>query len=302
MSRRSSLFASSTIAWGPRKIRAYLLREGVKGVPCPSTITQVLKRHELIDPEESAKHTAFTSLEMDKPNQLWQMDFKGQFRLASGSYCFPLTVLDDHSRFVIGLHACANQTRETVRAVLTNIFRQYGMPDRMLMDNGSPWGYCEKHRYTVLTAWLIRLGIHISHGRSCHPQTQGKVERFHRTLKDELIDQQAFATIADCQQGLDTWLSMYNAQRPHEALGLEVPADHYERSSKDFPETLPPVVYATGDIRKVDAKGRISYKNKLYRISKAFSGQYVSVQLSDDGKYQVFYCHECIDTLDSSYL
>ena len=278
------------------------MQKGEKSIPCPSTISQVLKRHELIDPEESAKHTAYTSFEMEKPNQLWQMDFKGQFQLESGLYCFPLTVLDDHSRFAIGLKACADQTRETVHDALTDVFCQYGMPDRMLMDNGSPWGSRQGQRYTVLTAWLVRLGIHISHGKAYHPQTQGKVERFHRTLKGELISQRSFATLADCQESFDAWLNIYNAERPHEALGLQVPADHYEKSSKDLPESLPPVVYATGDIRKVDAKGRISYKNKLHRISKAFSGQYVSVQLSDDGKYEVYYCQQCVDTLDLPHL
>src|SRR5699024_3964561 len=121
------------------------------------------------------------------PNALWQMDFKGHFALQSGGRCHPLTVLDDHSRFNVVLAACANERTETVKAHLTTAFRRYGLPARMSMDNGAPWGQDFEHTLTPLVVWLLRLGVAVSHSRPYHPQTQGKDERFHKTLKAELL-------------------------------------------------------------------------------------------------------------------
>ena len=168
----------------PRKIKAYLERKEGSRMPSASTITAILKRNEQIDPAESSKHRPFQRFEMEQPNQLWQMDFKGYFALEEGGYCHPLTVLDDHSRFLLGLRACPNEAMVTVKAQLSEIFRSYGLPDRMLMDNGSPWGDDADTHHTIFTAWLIRLGVQVSHGRPYHPQTQGKDERLHRTLQD----------------------------------------------------------------------------------------------------------------------
>ncbi len=128
-------------AWGKRKIKSYLERRGHSQLPTSSTITEILRRNDQIDAEEARKHRPFQRFEMEQPNQLWQMDFKGYFALESGGYCHPLTVLDDHSRFLLGLKACRpNQTGQTVQEQLSGIFRCYGLPERMLMDNGSPWG------------------------------------------------------------------------------------------------------------------------------------------------------------------
>ena len=124
--------------WGGRKIRAYLARSDDIHVPAASTITAILRRHGQLDEAESAKHRAYQRFEMEQPNQLWQMDFKGYFPLIMGGRCHPLTVLDDCSRFLVGLQACPDETHRTVQERLTAIFRRYGLPQRMLMDNGSP--------------------------------------------------------------------------------------------------------------------------------------------------------------------
>lgn len=123
--------------WGGRKIQDVLLQAGYDGIPSPSTITEILRRHGKLDPHEAAKHRPFTRFEHDAPNDLWQMDFKGHFPMAQGR-CHPLTILDDHSRFAIAVHACENEQETTVRLALIEKFRQYGLPQRMLMDNGSP--------------------------------------------------------------------------------------------------------------------------------------------------------------------
>src|SRR3984893_8234164 len=174
-------------AWGGRKIRARLQTLGEADVPAASTITAILRRHGLIDPDEAAQHRAFERFEHAAPNDLWQMDFKGHVAMADGRRCHPLTVLDDHSRYAVGLRACADERGPTVQEELTKLFRVYGLPRRMLMDNGSPWGDEGGQPYTAFTVWLLRLDVAVSHGRPYHPQTQGKDERFHRTLRAEVL-------------------------------------------------------------------------------------------------------------------
>jgi len=190
--------------WGGRKLAAWLQAHEHAVVPRPSTISEILRRHGRLQPATSQPHR-WRRFEHAAPNQLWQMDFKGHVPLGQGAgRLHPLTVLDDHSRFAIGLEACANERGATVQQRLIELFRRYGLPDRMLTDNGGPWGVSSQnphtytsltpHTYTSLTAWLLRLGIRISHGRACHPQTQGKDERFHRTLKAELLQGPPFVT------------------------------------------------------------------------------------------------------------
>jgi transposase InsO family protein len=279
-------------AWGGRKIKAYLERNGHRLLPSPSTITEILRRNEQIDAEEARKHRPFQRFEMEQPNQLWQMDFKGYFALEEGGYCHPLTVLDDHSRFLLGLRACPNQTRQTVQEQLSGVFRCYGLPERMLMDNGSPWGDDADSPHTILTAWLIRLGVQISHGHPFHPQTQGKDERLHRTLQDELLSRHTLPNLTLCQVHFDRWRDEYNYERPHEALEMQSPSSRYQLSPRPFPEILPPILYDVGDIvRKVDEGGKISFRNRSFRVGKAFRYNPVALRPTwIDGNYDVFFC------------
>src|SRR5262249_48689597 len=162
-----------------------------------------------IRPEESAKHRAFVRFERPEANDLWQMDFKGPWALPEGNRCHPLTVLDDHSRFALGLRACGNERTETVQAELTTIFRRYGLPRTMLTDNGSRWGGSGRGELTALGIWLVRLGIGVHHGQPRHPETQGKDERFHRTLKAEVLAGHVAHDLADCQCHFDRWREVY---------------------------------------------------------------------------------------------
>ncbi|MGH2671036.1 MAG: IS481 family transposase, partial [bacterium] len=225
--------------WGGRKIRAVLLARGHQRLPSPSTVTAILRRHGQLAPAEGARHTAWQRFEHDAPNRLWQMDFKGHFALLHGR-CHPLTVLDDHSRFAVGLQACGDETGQTVQARLTACFRRYGLPEALLVDNGAPWGSDVAHPHTPLTAWLLRLGVRVCHARPYHPQTQGKDERFHRTLKAEVLGTRVLRDLPQCQREFDRWRDVYNLERPHEALALAVPASRYQPSPRAFPEVLPP--------------------------------------------------------------
>jgi len=280
-------------AWGGRKIKAYLERQGQTQLPSPSTITQILRRNGQIDENEARKHRAFQRFEMEQPNQLWQMDFKGYFALEEGGYCHPLSILDDYSRFLLGLKACPNETHQTVRTQLTEVFRCYGLPERMLMDNGPPWGDGAHSPHTFLTAWLIRLGVQISHGRPYHPQTQGKDERLHRTLQDELLSRYSLNNLTECQMHFARWRDMYNFERPHEALGMQSPASRYQSSPRAFPEVLPPILYEPGDIiRKVSKTGMIHFRNRRFRVGKAFRYNPVALRPSHiDGVFDVFFSH-----------
>lgn len=286
-------------AWGGRKIRARLLHQGWTAVPAASTITAILRRHGLIDPEESAKRQAWRRFEAAAANDLWQMDFKGHFAAARGR-CHPLTVLDDHSRFAVGLEACDNERGTTVQQRLTDIFRHYGLPRRMLMDNGSPWGSDAAHPYTPLTVWLLRLGIQVGHSGPYHPQTLGKDERFHRTLEAELLRYCRGLELEACQRRFRQWRQSYNLERPHEALGLVPPVSRYRESPRSFPETLPVWEYGPGDqVRRVQAEGWFSFRGREYRVSKAFRGQAVALRATlCDGVWDVFFGPHCIALID----
>lgn len=286
-------------AWGGRKLWAWLSARGHQSVPSPSTITAILRRHGRIDPTLSVKHTPWQRFEHAAPNQLWQMDFKGHFAVGEGR-CHPLTVLDDHSRFALGLAACGDERGQTVQGQLTSIFRCYGLPQRMVMDNGSPWGHDGEHPYTPLTVWLLRLGIAVSHGRPYHPQTQGKDERFHRTLKAEVLQGSSFRDLDQCQRVFDRWRGVYNFERPHQALDLAVPCSRYRVSHRPFPEQLPPLEYGPEDrVRKVQAQGIISVKGREYKVGKAFRGLPLALRpTAADGVWDIFFLTHNIAQID----
>ena len=288
-------------AWGGRKIRARLEAAGWFHPPSPSTITAILQRHGRMNPDESSKHQPWRRFEAAAPNDLWQMDFKGHFQMVQGR-CHPLTVLDDHSRFALGVQACGNETGATVQAQITTIFRRYGLPRQILVDNGSPWGSDKAHPYTPLTAWLMRLPIVVIHARAYHPQTLGKDERFHRTLIAEVIALHLFYDLEESQRRFEAWRHVYNFERPHEALGMAVPASRYRESPREFPETLSPIEYGPGDqVRKVQAEGKIHFRGRVFRVGKAFRGYPVALRPTlTDGVWNVLFCHHKVAQIDLS--
>lgn len=278
--------------WGGRKIRWMLLEQGLQPAPAASTISAILRRHDLIPPQEGQKHRPVQRFEMEQPNQLWQMDFKGHFEIMDGSVCHPLTVLDDHSRFLVGLRACHAERSRSVKYHLESIFECYGLPERMLMDNGSVW----QGNHTTLTYWLVRLGIQIVHSRPHHPQTQGKDERLHRTLKDELIRQQQFLDLRDCQKKFDEWRATYNHARPHEALAMQTPASRYRISLRPYTGQLTPIEYDTHDIlRRTDVYGRVLFHGRHFRVGKAFRLSTVALRPTEvDGIFNVYFLRQRI--------
>lgn len=296
--------AASNGAWGGRKIGRALRDCGAPEVPAASTITAILARHGELEARAAEHPGPFRRFERETPNELWQMDFKGHFAIGAGpgaaTRCHPLTALDDCSRFNLVLAACGDERAGTVKRSLEAAFRRYGMPLVMLMDWGSPWGDGGGEPLTGFSAWLMRLGIRVLHGRPRHPQTQGKQERFHRTLKAEALSGRSFHDLAACQRGFDAFRARYNHERPHEALGMATPASRYRASPRAFPEALPPIDYAPGDaVRKVDISGFISFRNRPFRIGRALRGQPVALRpAAEDGRFEVWFCSQRVREID----
>jgi transposase InsO family protein len=279
-------------AWGGRKLRECLRNQADQGklpfeasaVPAGSTCQAIIERHGLIEEESAGVSPTYKRFEKASPNELWQMDFKGHFALVDGTRCHPLTIVDDHSRYALELTALGDERRASVRERLTCVFRRHGLPRRILCDNGLPWGVPTAQRvgrplYTQLNAWLFRLGVDVMHGSPYHPQTQGKIERFHRTLDMELLHHGSFHSLSECQERFDDFRSTYNLKRPHESLEMDLPATHYTPSGRSYPKRLPKVDYPEDShVRKVSAGGQLWFAGNKFYVGEAFNGHPVALR------------------------
>lgn len=289
--------------WGGKKIHEILQRDhGFKTLPSITTINNIIKRNGLINPRSSEKSMNFKSFEYELPNQLWQMDFKGDFMMLNAKRCFPLTILDDHSRYNICLDALSNQQYSSVRSHLNVVFKKYGLPQTILCDNGSPWGMTgfknKEGRVTRLEKWLMKLNVRMIHGRPYHPQTQGKLERYHRTLKLELLSKNVFKNIPHSQKHFKKWKHKYNYYRPHESLNQGVPAKRYIPSQRSYTEKLQEPEYLDTDTkRKVNEKGIISYKGNSIKVGKALHGEYVALRPKNNKEYSIYFMWKEIKTI-----
>lgn len=199
--------------WGGRKIRRLLINKGHEHVPAASTISGWLKSAGYID-NNGQQQKAFIQFEREEPNSLWQSDFKGHFAYERGR-CHPLTILDDNSRYCIGIKASKKETGDIVKKAYIEAFKRYGVPEQINFDNGPPWGsLIAACRYTTFSIWLIENGIRVTFSAPHHPQTNGKIERFHKTLKAEVITPSFFSTLSDIQKAFDDWRDVYNYERP----------------------------------------------------------------------------------------
>jgi transposase InsO family protein len=286
-------------AWGGRKIRRVLLNQGLAAPPAASTITEIVRRHGALNGPGAGERRDWVRFEHPEPNDLWQMDFKGWFGLGRGR-CHPLTVLDDHSRYALEIGACGEETGESVRQRLEAVFGRYGLPWRMLADNGPPWGSAGHGEHSRLGVWLMDLDIGLSHGRPYHPQTQGKDERFHRTLKAEVLGQDGFKSLAEAQLAFDAWREIYNTVRPHEAIDLQTPADRYRMSQRSMPKTIAAPDYEPqAQVRKVDQNGHIHFKGRVLRASKAFAGKQLAFRATNqDGQFDLCYRRHVLAKID----
>ncbi len=292
-------------AWGARKICRRLKDLGHEQVPAPSTVTDLLRRHGLIALPPDDAHADWQRFEHELPNGLWQMDFKGYFETAGGR-CTPLTMLDDHSRFALATTACSKTDICTVQALLQGILERYGLPARINSDNGAPWGSPSAPGHlSTLDVWLIRLGVRSSHSSPYHPQTNGKIERFHRSLKAEVLRGRTFDSLAHAQEAMLCWREIYNNQRPHEALAMQTPAQRYRMSLRPMPTSLAPIEYSERDhVITVGWNGFVKFQGHKLRLSSALHRLPVALRPDDlhDGCFDLYFCHQRFMRLDMNAL
>ena len=285
---------------GRGKLRRSLERASISP-PALSTVQAILSRPGRINGGPASAARPYCRFEKEAPNLLWQMDFKGWVALCGGARRHSLTILDDHSRFAPCLKACADQQTETVQAHLQTAFRRYGLPEAMFVDNGSPWGSASGGQWTRLAVWLLKLGVVLLHSTPYHPQSRGKNERFHRTQQAEVFALRQFARLSRVQRAFDAWREVYNFERPHEALGQEVPASRYRPSARLMPERLPKVEYEAHEIVRTvpETKDCISFRGRPWKVPQAFRGERVAIRpLSSEGCFGVFFASHQIAAID----
>ena len=278
--------------WGARKLQVVLARTGIE-LP-RTTIHRILLRYDLVR-EEERRTPAVQRFERSQPNELWQMDFKGPkgWPQAMG----PLSVLDDHSRYLITLAANGSTHGEAVRQQLEEAFQRCGLPEGMLMDHGTPWwSMSSAWGQTHLSLWLMRQGIRLHWSGIRHPQTQGKVERFHGSLQRAL--ERRAAAPSHTQTWLDAYRWEHNHVRPHEALGMQTPATRWWPSPRRYNPHPPRWEYPAGAwVLKVDCQGTLDIKGRKWRVSQSLSGERVQV-VPVESRLLVFYCATLIRELD----
>lgn len=280
--------------WAGRKLQRLLAADGI--ACSTATIDRVIRREGLVDPRESHR-PALKRFERAAPNELWPMDFKGQYPVESGAWCYPLSVLDDHSRYAVGLVALRGTAGGPVHDALRGCFERYGVPAAMLVDHGVPWwAPANGHGLTTFSVALINQGIDLIYSGIRHPQTQGKVERFHRTLGARLRQWGVPQVFAGFPAVLDRFRTEYNEVRPHEATDLRPPASRYTPSARAYRSDPPAWEYPTDlEVRRVDQAGCISETGRRLFVCGALAGQWVGCQRFDDHvlvRYRHLYVRE----------
>ncbi len=279
--------------WGSRKLLAYLQsHQPDKCWPAASTTSEILKRHGLVQSRRKRHHTPAYSepfLRSTQSNEVWCADFKGQFRLGSGSLCYPLTLSDSYSRYLLGCWGLVHPAYLPTRAYLELAFREYGLPSAIRTDNGAPFASVGLGGLSHLGIWLVKLGIRPERIEKGHPEQNGRHERLHRTLKREAISPPR-KSLAEQQRAFDRFRASYNHDRPHEALGQKTPDSLYQRSAKAYPDPLPEVSYGANIlVRQVKPNGAIKWKNREVYLSGALAGEQVGLQQIDNATWKIYF-------------
>jgi len=282
-------------AWGGKTIKTVLENAGYEHIPSAKTCSNILKRNGCIDPAETLKRKPYTRFEREQCNRLWQIDFKGDFALGDGSRCYPLDVIDDHSRFCILLDPKRAQTG--VIESITDAFREYGLPEAILSDNGAQFAGPHKG-LSLFERYLMDLDILPIHGRVMHPQTQGKIERFHRTMKQEALRIQP-KDMAAAKKQLKQWRWRYNEIRPHSALGMKPPASVYETSQRPFVKPMEYDYPSGARMIKLNNWGYLRFGPIRVFLSESFADTYLEIRPADHDTFDVIYRNYIIASIDA---
>ena len=264
---------------GGRKISLMLRRRGLGDVPAGSTVTDILRRHGLLNERSVAEATHLRRFSKATPNEMWQVDFKGHFKLSSGERCHPLNAVDDCSRYAVISAPLLNETFEAVRPPFVHAFREYGLPETILCDNGNPWGVPQRNGITAFEAWAMELGVLVIHGRPLHPQTQGKEESFNKSWKRECLERLGpLPDLLDVVTETELFRSFYNDERPHFGIGGKVPSDIYRRSPRVYPEKVDEWAYPDAmHVRLVTSNGYVSWHDTPVFVGEGLRGKRIAM-------------------------
>ncbi len=288
--------------WGPKKLLSHLQRSRPE-VQWPSvcTVEKWLKRHGLVKERRRRRRVPPYSepfLQCDEPNKVWSADFKGQFRMGDGKWCYPLTLSDNMSRYLLVCRGFGSPCHDDTRKWFEWAFRKYGLPASIRTDNGTPFAGRGITGLSRLSVWWIRLGIRPERIECGKPQQNGRHERMHRTLKEETA-RPAMAAMNQQQMRFEEFRREYNEERPHEALGMNTPSSVYEVSRRCYPEKVLDPQYDEGvEVRRVRDGGEISFLGTYYFLSEVLAGQYVGLREVYEGRYEVKFNFHPICTID----
>jgi transposase InsO family protein len=290
------------VRWGPKKLLRHL-ESGRPDVQWPSvcTVEKWLRRHGLVKERKRRKRVPPYSepfLQCDAPNKVWSADFKGQFKMGDGKWCYPLTLSDNMSRYLLLCRGVGSPCHEDTQKWFGWAFRRYGLPAAIRTDNGTPFAGRGITGLSRLSVWWIRLGIRPERIQCGKPQQNGRHERMHRTLKEETATP-AMANMSRQQIRFEEFRREYNNERPHEALGMNTPSSVYEASSRRYPEKVLEPQYDEGvDVRRVRDGGEISFRGNYYFLSEVLSGEQVGLTEVYDGRYEVRFSFHPICIID----
>ncbi len=289
-------------SWGPEKLVHWLAPRHPQAFwPALSTVGAILTRHGLVKARRRVRRSppyAEPRVEVGAPNALWSADFKGQFRTGDGRYCYPLTVLDSFSRYLVLCRGLLTTATEGVRPWLVRAFRAYGLPLAIRTDNGPPFASVALGGLSALSLWWVKLGILPERICPGHPEQNGRHERMHLTLKQHST-RPVRASLRAQQQALGRFLAEYNHERPHQALGQRTPEEIYRPSVRPYPERLPKVEYPAGlHVRRVRHNGQIKWQGRLIYASEVLAGEPVGLKHVDEGAWHVYFGPLLIGTLD----
>lgn len=280
-------------SWGAKKLLTVIERRHPEWeLPGRSTVCDILKRHGLVPKKRRCRvigHPGKPTTQALAPNELWCVDFKGQFKTGDGVYCYPLTVTDQYSRYLLGCQGLLSTSAVESKPVFTRLFKEFGLPKRIRSDNGVPFATNTLARLSSLSAWWVRLGILPELIEPGKPQQNGRHERMHKTLKAETTRPSAANRRAQ-QRKFNHFRQEFNEERPHEALDMATPSSIYVPSLRPMPDRLPPLEYPDRfEVRYVSYNGGIRWNKGWVNVSITCAGEYVGLEEINDGVWNVYF-------------
>jgi transposase InsO family protein len=293
-------------SWGGKKLLALVHKSHPNWhLPHRSTVCDILSRNGMVPKKRTRRrigHPGKPTSSILAPNDLWSADFKGQFKMGNGCYCYPLTVADGFSRYLLGCQGLHSTSVDEAKPVFTRLFQEYGLPKRIRTDNGVPFATTTLARLSRLSAWWVRLGVMPEFIEPGKPQQNGRHERMHRTLKAETTHPPAYS-FGPQQRKFNVFVQEFNHERPHEALDQQTPASCYERSPREMPRKIKPFEYPDRfEVRYVSGNGGIRWNRDWVNVSTVCIGEYVGLEEIDNGIWSVYFGPLKLGRLDERHM